>query len=346
MSFLTSASKKAQDVRSFLREASSSNGIKYASEQNTKHFIFIPYVETQALGDDEGSVERELKAIQGSVHEWTGVDDKYKASVCLDGVVRKDDSGNVINDGSCPMCDRIADGWEVFNYRMKIAEDKHLNEEDMKKAKYAALDERKIKEPTYYLYMLIAQFRMKGSEPVINESTRLPEFDLKVMKMSVSRVTKLEKSIENSGMDFLGAEVIFDYPDTDDRRLLSSQCTTTALLPQMKNSVIGKYPAVVDEILKAVDKFEWEGIEKSFPEWKGMTTEEAKIIMDTQFRQYDEWKTAKLTNPNAQYLEYLAAPQGETVRPALTEGTGAATATANTDPNVAFGANGIDIDNI
>lgn len=344
MSFLTSASKKATDVRSFLREASSSNGIKYSSEAATKHFIFIPYVETAELGDEAGEPLRELKAIQGNVHEWTGPDGKYRASVCLDGVIRKDDNDNILNDGTCPMCERLADGWEVYNYRMKLAEDKHLGEEDMKKAKYAALDERKIKEATAYLYMVIAQFRMKGSEPIISEATKLPEFDLRVMKMSVSRVTKLEKSVENSGMDFLGAEVIFDYPDTQDRRLLSSQCTTTALMPQMKNSVVGKYPAVVKNILEAVEKFEWTGIEKSFPEWKGMSVEEARIAMGAQFRQYDEWKEAKLANPNAPYLEYLAAPAGETTKPALTEGT--KTSTTTIDPNTAFGAAGIDINAI
>lgn len=342
-SFLNSAKKSATDVRSFLREASSNNGVKYKAEQASKHYIFIPYLNIESIGDNgESTFERQLNAITGKVHEWTGSDDKYKAVLCLEGIVRKDETtGAILNDGTCPMCDRIGDAWEVYNYRVEIEKAKGLDEEKFKEAKRACIDQRKIKDATPYIYIVVAQFRMNKGDIIINSTSGLPEFDLKVMKMSTSRIEKIQKIVENSGMEFLGTEIIFDYPDTNDVRLLSGQCTTTPLMPQMKNSIIGKYQAVEAAIIKATEAFDWEGIEKSFPEWKGMETEQARIAMQTQFRQFDEWKTAQIANPDAKYLEYLTNPAGEHTRPALTDGV--TTANAQVDPNNIFGDGGIDI---
>ena len=52
-------------------------------------------------------------------------------------------------------------------------------------------------------------------------------------------------------------------------------------------------------------KFEWDGLEKAFPEWAGMTTSEAQKVVDSMFEQWDIYKKDLLTNPQAKYLEYV-----------------------------------------
>lgn len=345
MSFLKAAGRKSVDIRSFLRESASGAGIRYRAIANEKHFVYIPYTIEKSVTEEGTEEFKSLIALHGAVHDWTA-DGRYRAAVCLDGVVRKDDDGNVINDGNCPMCNRVQDAWEIYNYRMELAKktnktgkelEKHLDAE-----KRTALDERKVREANDYIYILVALFRMKGNDPILDEKTGLPEFDLKVMRMSTNRAEKIQKSVENVGVEFLGAEILFDYPDTEDIRQLTTNSTTTALLPQMKNSVVGKYEKVVDVIQKAATEFEWEGIEKTFREWDGMTTEEAKIIMNSQFRIYDQWKEDLKINPDAKYIEYLEDPSGGATKPEIVE-----KGMISTDPNQTFGdGEGIDIGEI
>lgn len=345
MSFLKAAGRKSVDIRSFLRESASGAGIRYRAIANEKHFIYIPYTIEKSVTEEGTEEFKSLIALHGAVHDWTA-DGRYRAAVCLEGVVRKDDDGNVINDGNCPMCNRVQDAWEIYNYRMELAKQTNKTGKELEKhldtEKRTALDERKVREANDYIYILVAVFRMKGNDPILDEKTGLPEFDLKVMRMSTNRAEKIQKSVENVGVEFLGAEILFDYPDTEDIRQLTTNSTTTALLPQMKNSVVGKYEKVVDVIQKAAEEFEWEGIEKTFREWDGMTTEEAKITMNSQFRIYDQWKEDLKINPDAKYIEYLEDPSGGATKPEIVE-----KGMISTDPNQTFGDDtGIDIGEI
>ena len=307
--FLSAAAKKQTDVRSFLRDAAGSNSIKYTPEKGAKHLLYIPY-RVEDVVDENGnhSPMNRIIAISGAVHEWNGIDGKYRATVCMKGVVRHAENGTVLNDGSCPFCERVSDAWDIFRYRKELEERRcTLTGDDRKKhfehINSTLADERKAKETREYIYILVVKFRLnKDDEPVIGDD-KLPEFDLKVMKLSASRVEKIEQQISNAGSEFAGSEIIMQYPESDDRRLVVSQSTTAPVFPQ--SMMIAKFPALKSKIDSEVSKFEWEGIEKSFPEWAGMTQMEAEKITSDLFEAWDRYKKEKEVSPNAQYLEYV-----------------------------------------
>jgi hypothetical protein len=312
MSFIKNASKQVSDVKSFLREAAGGTSIKYSAEKGARHILYIPFTTTQEVDDATGAEvqKKSICAISGAVHEWTTADGKFKATVCLKDVVRKADDGvTILNDGSCPFCDRISDAWNIYNYRKeqeeincKLSGDQR--KQHLEKTNSTFRDERKAKEVRNYMYILVAKFKLNDQGKESIGSDGLPEYELKVMKLSSSRVEKIQQQITNSGASLEGSELIFEYPNVDDRRLLVSQSTTTPVFPQ--NMITARYPDVLNKINADVAKFEWDGIEKSFPEWAGMTSQQAKTIVDNMFEEWDKYSQEKLVNPNAKYLEYVA----------------------------------------
>lgn len=309
-SFVKKASKQVADVRAFLRDAAGGNSIKYAAEKGARHFIYIPFKSQKVLDDDtqQEVVTKSIIAIQGDIHEWTTSDGKFKATVCIKGVVENSEDGTAINDGSCPICDRIADAWNVYNYRKEKEEMSCQLTGDQRKnhleKTYATFrDERKAKETRAYMYILVVKFRQTESGSPVMGSDGLPEYELKVMKLSASRVEKITQQVANSGAELEGAELIFEYPNVEDRRLLVSQSTTTPVFTAKMLTTM--YPGLKDKINADVAKFEWDGIEKAFPEWSGMSTAEAKSIMDNSFEQWDKYQKELLANPQAKYLEYV-----------------------------------------
>lgn len=326
-SFLKSASRQVSDVRNFLRESAGSNSIKYSAEKGAKHIIYVPYT-TETTVDEAGNevLTKSICAIQGSVHEWTTQDGKFKATVCMKDVFRKADDGEtVLNDGSCPFCDRVKDAWDVYRYRKELEEstckltgEQRKNHLDKTFSAYA--DERKAKDARLYMYILVVKYRLNETGNPALGTDGLPEYELKVMKMSASRVEKIQQQIANSGSDLPGSELIFEYPNTDDRRLLVSQSTTAPVFPN--NMMVTKYPALLNKINQDIAKFQWDGIEKSFPEWAGMTSAEAKSITDGMFEQWDAYQKELTVNPTAKYLEYVV--ETPTTKPSITpDGIGA-----------------------
>lgn len=302
-SFLSSASKKVTDIRGFLRDAAGGTSIKYVAEKGTKHLVYFPYQE-QVEGDNKVKVPI---AISGNVHEWQSPDGKFKSTVCMQDMLRKAEDGTVLNDGTCPFCDRVSDAWDIYNYRKEKEENEcTLTGEDRKKhlektfATYA--DERKAKTPRAYMYILVAKFHMDSAGNPVIGSDNLPEYDLKVMKLSASRMEKIQQQMANSGSELPDSEVIFEYPAVDDKRLQVSQSTTAPVFPNNKYTV--RYAGLLDKIKRDVDKFDWEGIPKAFPEWAGMTVEGAKAITDGLFEKWDEYRERLKVDPNAKYLEY------------------------------------------
>lgn len=309
-SFLKSASKQVADVRNFLRESAGGNGIKYAAEKGAKHIIYIPYITETNIDPQTGAevATRSICAISGKIHEWTTQDGKFKAVACLDGVVRKADDGTLINDGTCPFCNRIADAWDVCRYRKELEETNckltgEQRKNHLEKTSRMFIDERKAKEVRNYMYILVAKFRLNESGNPVAGTDGLPEYELKVMKLSASRVEKIQQQVANSGSELPDSELIFEYPNVDDRRLLVSQSTTAPVFPN--NRLVAKFPALLNKINEDVSKFDWEGIDKAFPEWAGMTTEAAKSTVDAMFEQWDKYKKELLVNPQAKYLEYV-----------------------------------------
>lgn len=306
------AAKKVSDIHGFLRDAAGGSSIKYVAEKGAKHLIYIPFVECEVKDEKTGEtvIRKEPKAISGAVHEWQSPDGKFKATVCMKDFIRKSEDGSILlNDGNCPFCDRVADAWDIYNYRKEEEEAKcQLTGEDRKKHLEKVLssfaDERKAKAARTYMYLLVVKFHMDSANNPVMGADGLPEYDLKIMKLSSSRVEKIQQQIANSGAELPGSELIFEYPAVDDKRLQVSQSTTAPVFPNNKLTV--KYPALLDKINTDVAKFEFEGIEKSFPEWSGMTTEAAKTTTDNLFEKWDEYKKLALVNPQARYMEYVS----------------------------------------
>lgn len=316
MSLFGAAGRKVADVRTFLKDAANTSGIKYKAEAGRKHYIYVPATTILQM-DSEGN-EHAVKSIiayQSAVHEWTDMSNRYRSCVCLKGVVVNNDDGTIINDGSCPFCDNVGKAWEIYSYRTKLEEAASANltgdkyEEHMKEKKRNFISQLKAREAKEYMYMLIALYRTdpKSNEPIIG-SNGLPEFDLKVMKLSASRIEKINKTVENAGAELAGGELIIDYPDLDDNRTVVSQSTTAPLFEKRQLSVA--YPGLVDAINKEVEAFDWSSIDKSFIEWQGMTTAEAEKQVKELFEDWDKYQEELKTNPNAVYLEYVGAEQG------------------------------------
>lgn len=309
-SFLASASKRVTDVRGFLRDAAGGSSIKYVAGKGEKHLIYIPYNNVTVTDENgEETVQKEVIALSGDVHEWRSPEGRFRATVCIKDVVRQNEDQTImINDGSCPFCDRVSDAWDIYRYRKELEEANcKLVGEDRKKhlekITSTLADERKAKDARSYMYMLIVKYRTDSAGNVVIGQDKLPEYDLKVMKLSSSRIQKIQQQIANAGSDLPGSELIFEYPNSDDRRLVVSQSTTAPVFPQ--NMLITKFQGLLQKIENDVAKFEWDGIEKSFQEWNGMSTAEAKKIMDDMFEKWDNYKQQVLVNPNVKYMEYI-----------------------------------------
>lgn len=311
MASFISGAKKVTDVRGFLRDAAGGSSIKYMAEKGCKHLIYIPYV-TASDTDENGQVtqHKEPVAISGEVHEWQSPDGKFRATVCMKDFIRKADDGvTVLNDGSCPFCDRVSDAWDIYNYRKEMEEAKcQLTGEERKKhlekANRTFADELKARKARVYMYMLVVKFRLDAAGNPVIGTDGVPEYDLKIMKMSASRVEKIQQQIANSGAELPDSELIFEYPAVDDKRLQVSQSTTAPVFPNNKLTL--KYPNLLAKIQQDVAKFDFEGIDKSFPEWAGMTTEAAKTTTDALFEKWDEYRKLAQVNPQAMYMEYVS----------------------------------------
>ena len=183
------------------------------AEKGVKHLIYIPFQEVEEV-DENGNktTHKEPVAISGAVHEWQSPDGKFKATVCMKDFIRKSDDGTTtLNDGTCPFCDRVADAWDIYNYRKEMEEAKcQLTGEDRKKhlekvqSTYA--DERKAKSARTYMYLLIVKFRLDPAGNAVMGTDGVPEYDLKVMKMSSSRVEKIQQQLTNSGSELPDSE--------------------------------------------------------------------------------------------------------------------------------------------
>lgn len=311
-SFLKSASKQVADVRTFLRDSAGNNGIKYTAEKGAKHVVYIPYTEEEVI-DEVTQLKTKVKrihSISGDVHEWTTQDGHFKACTCLKDVVIKNDNGDLINDGSCPFCDRRNAAWDINNYRVKVEEENckltgEARKTHLEKASATFRDERKIKEARSYMYILVVKYRLNEAGVAVTGTDGLPEYELKVMKLSATRVEKIQQQVANSGSEFAGSELIFEYPNIDDRRLLVGQSTTAPVFPN--NMMTTKFPGLVAKINEDIAKFEWDGITKSFPEWEGMSVSQAKSLMDAAFEQWDQYTKELEVNHDAKYLEYIVA---------------------------------------
>lgn len=315
-SFIAMAKNNVTDVRSFLAQAAGGNSIKYSPVGGETHHIYIPSLDVEVVDPNTGAkvVQKQLIAISKGVHEWKTPDNKFHSCICLDGMERIDETGITLNDKTCPFCDRKNDAWDILNYRMAEEEGKTTLkgtelENHLKEVKKQLMGQLKANRPTLYMYCLVVKYKMKdktASTPVIG-ADGLPEFELKVMKLSSQRLEKINNQLKMSGLDFVGAEIGFLYPDfsgPEAAKLIVGQSTITPLFGQA--NYIQNYPGLKEKIDVEISKFVWSDIEKAFGEWKGMTTADAKNLMDSSFEKWDKYKIEKMSNPQIKYLEYVA----------------------------------------
>lgn len=319
MGVFSQAKKSVADVRAFLKNAASASSLKYVAESGKKHYILVPYQET-TLTDENGNVvmengqpviKKDLFAYSAKVHEWTS-ENKFKSCICLKGLVRSDENGNIVNNGECPFCDRVGSSWDIYNYRKELEDSTcqltgEAREKHMETVLQSYRNDMKCRAAKDYIYMLVAQFKYDNNRLVMG-SDGFPEYELKIMRMSASRIAKIEEQLSNSNIEFAGSEILFAYPANDDKRLVVSQSTVA---PVFKGTVMENYPALKEKIFAECDKFDWENsIEKAFPEWEGMSSASAKTTVESMFVQWDAYQKAlkdPATAGTAKYLEYVVA---------------------------------------
>ena len=327
-SFLNAAKRPMVDITSFLKE-NSGGSLKYAAVANEVHKLYFPYQDIQT----ETGVVKGPIALQANVHDIHVTPDKFESCVCLSGVTRTGDTGEVINDGSCPFCDRYSDSWAIKDYREKLALEgctktgKDL--EDYKKSLSSQYgSEIKVSKAKPKAYVLVAKFNCDSQgNPQIENG--LPAYELKVMALTARRLEDFNSMFTTSGLTLAGGELSIKYPNLKDARQIVGQSVPMPAFGAA--SVTNSYPAIIEKIQADVANFKWEGLESSFPEWKGMTTEQAKIKCNSMFSAWDSYTKELTTNPNARYLEY---GNGSGNNPALTMNTNAGVAQGQAHPQM------------
>lgn len=307
MSFFNAAQKPIVSVTDFIK-SNTSNGVKYSAVANEMHKLYFPYQEINGV--------KTIIAVAANVHDIHVSPEKYESCVCLSGVVRKDENtGVILNDGTCPFCERLGDAYSIKSYREELAlvgvqkTGKEL--EDYKNSlsrQYAS--EMKISKAKPKAYVLVAKFTMDANgNPTLNNG--VPVYELKVMALSTNRLNDFSELFKAAGMDMAGHDLSIKYPNTKDARLLVTQAITMPCFGP--TSIVTSYPAVIEKIQAEVKEFNWAVLETSFPEWKGMTNEQATVKCATMFNAWDIYVEEKKHNPNAKYLEY----SNQTQTPAL-----------------------------
>lgn len=313
MSFFNAAQRPMQDIGAFIKQ-NTSNGIKYSGVASETHRLYFPYQEVQA---ENGAVVRTIMAQEAKVHDIHVSPEKYESCICLKDIMRQDKNGNVLNDGTCPFCERVSDAYSIKSYREEMALEgttltgKEL--EDYKKrlsSQYAG--ELKVGKAKPKAYVLVAKFNTDAKGAAILGADGKPTYELKVMAMSVNRLQEFSGLFEQAQMSLAGSEVSIKYPATKDARLLVSQSSNIPCIGTM--AFCAQYPGLAEKIQAEAATFDWELLENSFPEWKGMTTEAASIKCATMFNAWDKYLAEKIANPAVKYLEYSNA---NVVQPAL-----------------------------
>lgn len=313
MSMLKIAGRKETTIKEYLEKSVSGSSLKYSAVANAKHHIYIPTITNVEVDENGNEVSTEsLIAYSVPIHELNLPGNKYRAVPCLAGVNYTDESGNVVNDGTCPFCGRVNDAWDITNYRIEIERNsnQYQGEQGADRLKAVERDirgELKVSAKTPFLYLLIYVFNTDNQgKPIISESTGLPEYTPKVWKLRRSRVDKMQEQMINSGVSLGGAEIIIKYPDNKDARTIVSGSTTSVVFGD--KSFIKAYPNLKEQIQSDASQFNWDGIDNAFTELSDMSTASALKIANDLFKDWDAYQTKLETNPSAVYLEYQKTP--------------------------------------
>ena len=305
---------RVNNIKSYLEGMSSENSIKYRAEKNKSHVIYFP---TMQVEDENGNLVNGIISRAAKIHEWE-FDKKFYSSICTDGFVIKNEDGTTFTDGSCPFCEAENKSWDIYNWRLDY-EKAHCGktgadlEAHLKKCRSDYAKELKLKQSRTCIYILAVQFNIDDAKNPVLGSDGLPTYELKIMRLSTKQLGSIQTIMDNNRIPLAGSEVIFTYGNQDNPMNLIGERTVTAVFTN--NYITVQYPAVVDKINADVAKFDWNGIEKAYPEWKPQSTEVSRNQMAKLFSAWDTYVAHK--DEGAEYLEYIGAGKAVT-NPSLT----------------------------
>lgn len=300
-------------IKQFIEASAAGTGLKYRGGVSVNHLVYFPYNEVQL---EDGSIERELIAIQAGVHDWKTPDGKFHNTICTSGKPLMDDDGNVIYDGTCPFCDRVSDAWDIYRYRYELEERtcglsgaalvKHMDD-----IKASIASENKVKNAINYMYVLIAQIDIDDKNNLVIGQDGLPSYSLKIMRLSESQIEKLDLAVKGAGeSDLCGCELLFSYGDgggSNDKNVAQMLAMKDRVITVRGEKVMAtiKHPELVNKINVDVAKFDWDGIEKTFKEFVQTTAETRLALVNNMFSEWDKYKEkVNAGDENAVYLEY------------------------------------------
>lgn len=328
--FINAAKRPVESIETFLRDAAD-NTIKYKPEAGKKHWVYFPY---QMGTNENGETVKEPIAIMGRVHELRPEPNKYEACICLDGIVIDGE-----NDGTCPFCDRVNDSFSIYRYKMDKAVEKAEKrnmvgdelDEYKKNSSRKFMEETPVSKAKPYLYMLIVQFKMDAQQRGLETGPDgLPVFELKVMKLSDKGIAKIRETFINSNIEFEGSEAIFKYDNKENAMLVAG---SRVVSPVFQGRALDSYKGLREAIEAAVAKWDWEGIQAAFPEWKGCTVEQAKAKCDKIFHAWDAYQA----NPAVGFLEDKDEKTTNPALPGVNTPTETSTPVGDTTPKMGFG---------
>lgn len=310
LDFVSAIGRPVATVSQFLKEAAD-NGIRYGAEKNTRHQLYIPFI---LVGDSMETAVKQLQGLSASTHSIIPEPGKGDSAVCVAGKTALGENGELLLDGNCPYCQRVSSAWALRNSYLEFEKEKlpaGLNpvesEKQLKDLKSKTSSDRIVKEAVSYIYLVIVKFKTQEVNgklaPVIGED-KLPEYEIKVARWSANRIGKIKETLDSSGIEMEGAEIVIKYADEDDKRLQVSQSTISPVFGN--NMFTAAYPGLVAKIDAEVSKWSWAGIENSFKELNVYPNATSEAKLNKMFHKWDAY-VAEFGDDGKGYAKYEAS---------------------------------------
>lgn len=306
--FFSEVATKRGDIESFIASSKNGKELKYGAVKNGNHRIYFPFRVVTRI--EEGAEVQVPEIFSWSVrtHEWNRSDGSYSSAMCTSDIVTSDGEF----DGRCEYCNRVEDAYSIFQMRLDARERElaargvvgDAKDKELKAHREQLLNERKMKGAREIAYTLGAVFELDAnSNPIVDSSTGLPKYTIKLIKMSNDRASKVQKALQTSQREMAGSEINFVYGNEDNPMQLALNVTIQVAMSEMY--LTKRFPGLLAKIDADAQAFDVNEITKSYPETKIVGLQTQKETMDVQFAAYDSYLIEKRTNPEAKYTEYF-----------------------------------------
>ncbi len=300
VNLLALKSKKVADVATFIKENASANKLKYSSEANVTHRMFFPLHQ-----DEEGNMVPFVMAVD--IHSW-GTGTSYAACICTKGI--KIDGTSF--DGSCPVCDRVADAKAIGAYVKAEKEAACTLVGEARKKFIEDLDKQiwkdsKVSYPALKYYVALVKLNCaKEGKALVDGSN--DKFSIHIAAWTKSTMNKFIDALtmQDDEPQIGGREFKIKYGDYSDVMTRVGQAQVSVV--DTKKALVQEDNDLYKEIMAAMENFDFEhSIELCRSEVKEQTPADIKVSMNSLFREWDTYKAALAVNPDAKYLEYSQA---------------------------------------